>query len=178
MKLATGIAVLTVAVAAAYAAPTSAQTAPSLHSNASQPTARCQGALPVFETQIRKRPLAVQNEGSRNTFVTCSFEFDSGNAVDFAATMVDTYFTNLSDEEADVTCTAVTGWQGGENEYVSFTTPVAPEGEEQGNLFWVGDDFEGGGLETGLVSISCALPPGVGVNDTYVYWDEPGDIEI
>src|SRR5690606_32531403 len=65
MKLATTIAGLTLAIAAVYSTPTAAQ----FHGNASQPVARCQGALPVFETQIRKRPLAIQNEGSASTFV-------------------------------------------------------------------------------------------------------------
>jgi hypothetical protein len=169
MKLATGIAVLTVALASAYSAPSVAQEA-TVHANASQPTARCQGALPVFETMIRKRPLAVQNEGSANTFVTCSFEFDAYNAVNGEALMVDAWFTNNNAEDVTLTCTAVSGWQTGDNEYVQMSTTVVANGAEQGNLFWVGEDFAAGGLETGLVSISCALPAGVGVNDTYVFW--------
>jgi len=34
---------------------------------------RCQGALPNYEGAIRKRPLAVQNEGTGSAFVTCAF---------------------------------------------------------------------------------------------------------
>ncbi len=40
-------------------------------------TSYCQAALPAFEGAIRKRPLAVQNEGTTNAFVTCSFTMES-----------------------------------------------------------------------------------------------------
>ncbi len=170
MKLATTIAGLTLAVAATYSIPATAQ---SLHGNSSQPAARCQGALPAFETAIRKRPLAIQNEGSTASYVTCGFEFDSAAAVNNASFMVDTYFTNSTDAVATVTCTGVTGYAGGENEFVSMSVDIPANGSgEDANLFWFDDDFAGGGMESGLVAISCLLPAGVGINDTYVFWDE------
>lgn len=168
MKLATTIAGLTLAVAAAYSTPAVAQ---EIHANASQPTARCQGALPAFETAIRKRPLAVQNEGTIATYVTCSFEFDAYEALDSSALLLDTYFVNNTDGNVEVTCSAVTGWAGGDNEYISSTV-IIPEGAtfEEANLFWFAEDFIGGGMGTGLVSMSCRLPQGSGVADTYIYW--------
>ncbi|MEN1940384.1 hypothetical protein WCE41_04955 [Luteimonas sp. MJ246] len=169
MKLATTIAGLTLAVAATYSIPATAQT---LHGNSSQAVARCQGALPAFETAIRKRPLAIQNEGDRASYVTCGFEFDSTDAINNSAFLVDTYFTNNTDAAVTVACTAVTGYAGAENEYVSFDVEVAAGGGgEDANLFWYDDDFAGGGMETGLVAISCQLPAGVGINDTYVFWE-------
>ena len=168
MKLATTIAGLTLAVAAAYSIPATAQT---IHANVSQPTARCQGALPAFETAIRKRPLAVQNEGTIASFVTCSFEFDAYEALDSSALMLDTYFVNNTDADVTVACTAVTGWAGGDNEYVAQSVTIPAGGTfEDGNLFWFAEDFAEGGMGTGLVSISCRLPQGAGVADTYIYW--------
>lgn len=168
MKLATTIAGLTLAVAAAYSTPTAAQ---DLHANASQPTARCQGALPAFETAIRKRPLAVQNEGTIATYVTCSFEFDAYEAIDNSALLLDTYFVNNTEGDVEVTCSAVTGWAGGSNEYVSSSVTIPAGGTfEDANLFWFADDFAGNGMATGLVSMSCRLPQGSGVADTYIYW--------
>lgn len=168
MKLATTIAGLTLAVAAAYSTPAVAQT---IHANSAQPTARCQGALPAFETAIRKRPLAVQNEGTIATYVTCSFEFDAYEAVDNSALLVDAYFVNNTEADVTVACTAVTGYAGGDNEYVSGSITIPAGGTmDEANLFWYADDFEGGGMATGLVSISCRLPQGAGVADTYVYW--------
>lgn len=174
MKLATGIAALTLAVASAYNIPANAED--ELHGNASGPTARCQGALPVFETAIRKRPLAVQNESTSAAFITCSFEFDALDAIDNTALLLDTYFsTPGSTAPVNLTCTAISGFQGGTNEFVSMTTTInnptpPPPGEFDGNLFWTDSDFAGG-LGSGLISISCSLPPGVGINDTYIFWE-------
>ena len=169
MKLATTIAGLTLAVAAVYSVPVTAQ---DIHVNASQPVARCQSALPVFDTLIRKRPLAVQNEGTGPAFITCGFEFDAGQATNFAPLMVDTYFSNNTDADIEITCTGVTGWAGGDNEYVAFSTtiPAVDPEEGDGNIFWEDADFEGGGMETSLIAISCNLPAGVGINDTYIVW--------
>lgn len=166
MKLVSTFAALTLAAAATYSVPAIAQT---VHANGSQPAARCQGALPAFETAIRKRPLAIQNEGTSSSFITCGFEFDSYEAIDNSALMVDTYFTNNTAAPVSLTCTAVTGWQTGDNEFVSLTEVIAP-GAQSENMVWYAEDFAGGGLATGLVAISCNLPVGVGVNDTYIYW--------
>lgn len=165
MKLATGFALLTIAVASTYSI--SANAVETDHANGSNPTARCQGALPAFETQIRKRPLAVQNEGTANSFITCSFESDVGNAIGNAPVLLDTYFSNNTAAAVSLSCTAVTGFQGGTNEYVNQTITIAPG--QSGNPFWADTDFENG-FASGLVSISCNIPPGVGINDTYIFW--------
>ncbi len=166
MKLATGFAILTVAVASAYSLPSSA--AIEAHGNGSNPVARCQGALPVFETAIRKRPLAVTNEGSSATFVSCGFEYDIIDAEGNAPVLLDTYFSNRSSAPLDVTCSAVTGFDTGDNEFFSQTVTIAPN--TQGNLFWEDEDFPVDGLSSGLISISCNLPAGAGINDTYIWW--------
>ena len=166
MKLATGIAALTLAVASSYSAQSIA--AVELKATGANPTARCQGALPVFETAIRKRPLAVENEGTSATFVTCSFETQTYDA-EAGVVLLDTYFSNKGTAAASVTCTAVSGYNGGTNEYVAQTFSVPANGEY--NAFWIAEDFTGE-LAAGLISINCQLPPSVGVNDTYVFWEE------
>lgn len=165
MKLATSLAVLVVSVAGAYASSASAQDVRSSSANA---TAHCQGALPAFETAIRKRPLAVQNEGSASAFVTCSYEADAFGS-DNGILALDTYFTNNTTATVNLTCTAVSGFQGGTNEFVSKTTVLAPG--SGANPFWQAAEFDNG-LFDSLISISCSLPPGVGINDSYVTWTE------
>jgi hypothetical protein len=172
MKLASTFAALTLAVAATYTVPATAQ---SIHSNASQPAARCQGALPVFETAIRKRPLAIQNEGAGASFITCAFEFDAYEATGNSALLVDTYFFNNTNADISLTCTAVTGWQGGDNEFVSLTEVIAP-GTQSEDMAWYAEDFAGGGMASGLVAISCNLPSGVGVNDSYIFWESDAPV--
>ena len=168
MKLATGFALLTIAVASAYSI--SANAVETDHANAAGPTARCQSALPVFDGNVRKRPLAVQNEGLRNAFITCSFEVDAGNAIGNGPVLLDTYFTSTVGP-ININCTAVSGFQGGTNEYLNQTIAIDPTDPEEpyGNGVWIDTDFEAG-LGSGLISISCNLPPGVGINDTYVFW--------
>lgn len=168
MKLATGFALLTIAVASAYSI--SANAVETDHANASGPAARCQSALPVFDGVIRKRPLAVQNEGTTNSFITCSFEVDAGNAIGNAPVLLDTYFASTAGP-ISVTCTAVSGFNTGTNEFVSQTIEIDPADPDnpQGNGFWTDTDFDAG-LGSGLVSISCNIPPGVGINDTYIFW--------
>lgn len=170
MKLATTFAGLTLAMAAAYSMPAAAQ---ELHINPSAPTARCQASVAMSELALRKRPLAMQNNSTTDgAWVTCGFEFDAGFSLS-GALLVDAYFTNYSDTTQTLQCSGVTGYEGIENEYVGLTMEMAPGASgEDGNLFWYANDFEGGGMETGLVMINCYLPPGVGINDTYVYWAE------
>lgn len=169
MKLATGFALLTIAIASTYSI--SANAVETDHANGTNPTARCQGALPAFETQIRKRPLAVQNEGTANSFITCSFEYDVVNAIGNSGVLLDTYFSNNTAAAVNLNCTAVTGFQGEDsvNEYVAQTIAIPANGHA--NPVWIDTDFENG-FASGLISISCNIPPGVGINDTYIFWVE------
>lgn len=167
MKLTTSLAVLVVSIGGAYASSASAQAVQ--NSSTANATAHCQGALPAFETAIRKRPLGVQNEGTAPAFVTCSFEANNYGS-DNGILLVDTYFTNNSTAAATVTCTAVSGFEGGTNEYISRTLNIPAAG--QGNGFWQASDFPVGGLADSLVSISCQVPVGVSVNDGTVVWTE------
>lgn len=165
MKLATGFALLTIAVASTYSI--SASAVETDHANASNPVARCQSALPMFEKYIHNRPLAVQNVSNKTAVITCSFEVDAGNAIGNAPVLLDTYFSNSTNAPVNLTCTAVSGFKTGTNEFVSQTVTLEPGG--QGNPFWVDTDFENG-LGSGLITISCKLPAGVGINDTYIFW--------
>ncbi len=74
----------------------------------------CQAALPAYEGQIRKRPKALQNEGSTTVFVTCGFEgrgIGSG-IMSPNARQLTVYFNNYTGELQSVTCTAVEGGNG------------------------------------------------------------------
>lgn len=180
MKLATTFAGLTLAIASAYSAPAVSQT---VYGAPSAPTARCQASVAMSELAIRKRPLAMQNNSETDgAWVTCAFPVSLNVSEEVAGSpvLVDAYFWNYSTTEKTVTCSGVTGWEGGENEYVGLSVDIPAnsggmedaneDGMDDGNLFWYDTDFEGGGMSTGLVMMNCYLPPGTGVNDTYVYW--------
>jgi hypothetical protein len=122
----------------------------------------CQTALPVQDTNVRKRATTVVNEGSGSAFVSCSFH--SENVVEEAEVWVH----NDNATATDVTCTGVIGYNG--NTLTSSkTVTVDPDGAQ--NVFsWTPADFEGFG--SSLFSMSCVLPPGVGIDDTYIVYSE------
>lgn len=138
------------------------------------PAGICQGALPVFETAIRKRPLAIQNEGATTTFITCSFASQGGANQDVRnPTEVLVYFNNTSGKAVSLSCTGVTGYATRPGHYVVKEVKLGADGA-QGHLSWKAADF--GEKEpyfpSGLFSISCGLPPGAAINDTYVVFSE------
>ena len=70
----------------------------------------CQPALPAFDGNIRKRPLAMMNEGTSNAFVTCAFG-GVFNGVPSQKTL-SVGFTNITDSEITVNCTLVDAQAG------------------------------------------------------------------
>lgn len=131
-------------------------------------TASCQGALPNFEGSIRKRPLAVQNEGTANTFVTCSFSSEYDVDDQRQVSYFGAWMSNRSSTPKVVTCTGVAGYDGySDNVYVAQTVTVPANSAGQSNIFFEPADNGGEGYYP-LVSMSCAIPPGIGINDTYV----------
>lgn len=145
-----------------------AQSATIVRNFSANATSYCQTALPVFDGNVRKRPLAVQNEGSSNAFVTCSF---TAQATD--ANLVTLIANNIGASPASLTCTAVTGLNTGANEYV-VKTVVVPASGWQG-MQWTGADFNGSPAKIpgiGLFNVSCALPPGVGIGNSVIAFEE------
>lgn len=124
----------------------------------------CQSALPVFDGNVRKRPVSVQNEGDSNAFVTCAYH--SEGPVFGAAVWVH------ADTAGDLTCTGVAGYNGIQ---VTSVKTVAMDGINQSVLEWSEADFPGGELGSGLFGVSCGLKPGQGVDDSYVGYDD-GDV--
>lgn len=160
---------LTVAIAAATAAAPSADAA--VRQTQSNPTNYCQTALPVFDGNVRKRPVSVQNEGTGNAFVTCSWNIDTlaeTNAESSGILQADVYFH--SDAAGSVTCTGVAGWNGVQAQSVKVLT-LTGGGQTETSMRWVPADFPQGQLGTGLFSVSCNLAPGQGIDDSYITYD-------
>lgn len=125
---------------------------------------RCQGALPNYEGAIRKRPLALQNEGSTSVFVTCAFLSDQTN---LAVNDFGLYARTTTGIATTLNCTAVVGYDTGTVEYSAKSTELPASGEQE-SIFWDNADFPESGISPSLpVTISCALPAGAGLNNTY-----------
>ena len=118
----------------------------------------CQAALPAFEGLIRKRPLAIQNEGTAPAFVSCAthqlfnlIDPDYGIAVQLV---------NFGSSDVDVTCTAIS--LGKTNTYLPRTVTV-PAGGEYYVSYNLNDD------EYFVGPFNCNLPPGTGIGLVYPY---------
>lgn len=131
--------------------------------SAANGTAFCQSALPVFDTQIRKRPLGVNNEGDSNAFVSCSIPvgYNPGSIINGVI-----YMTNRTDEAVAVSCTLVDGVvadAGIPNLPAYYPQDIALLPGQFTALIWDPADYE---LESFSIyqNYSCSLPPGVEIN--------------
>ncbi len=136
----------------------------------STPTSLCQTALPAYEVEVRKRPLALQNEGSGDVFVTCALIGQWSQVGEI--THVTLSFRSAGNAAATVSCTGVTGTgnAGQTNLYVTKSVSL-PNGNAVG---WDGNDFDAddGTIPSLYFSVSCKLPPGVGITSTFIQFTE------
>lgn len=138
----------------------------------SGPVDRCQAALPVFDGKIRKRPLAVVNEGTSNAFVTCSFT-TVGLPFVSPTTFIEYYVSYDGPlPEADITCTLVAGVEDGASTPEFDTrTGTFESGATPDSFTYIPEQFAGDRIP-GVVSFQCNLPPGGAIHDMYVRVDE------
>lgn len=164
---------LVLAIGASFAS-ADAQAVTSPRQFYSNPAGLCQGALPAFETAIRKRPLAIANEGSSNAFVTCAFtsQGDFSGSINNPTTVA-VFFNTFSGAATVINCTGVTGYQQGPNQFV-VKTATAPASGGQTSMTWNAADFTGApaNFPSGAFGISCDLPPGAAINDSVVFFSE------
>lgn len=167
-------ALLAALAAAVVAAAPQARAATELVQHTQTATNTCHGAL-ANQEKLRHRPLGIANETDVPIFVSCSFT----TANDFqseAGTRIVEYFggffTNSKDFNQTVTCTGVEGLAGEPN--VVYTTKSVtvlangvPGTPDTGYIFF-GRENETDPLLYQNVGMSCQLPPGISLNDTYV----------
>ncbi len=132
-------------------------------------TGACQAALPVFDGQIRKRPLAIQNEGTASAYVTCSFM--GTDRTDAGITDIYLYADNNSAAEVDITCTLVTGASGVGAAYYAKTLTI-PANTPTNLFFWDAADNGGENFDNYTTNVSCNLPVDTGLTATFIYFDE------
>lgn len=147
------------AAIAALASPSAATAGTPLESQVVMAAGTCQSALPVFDGVIRKRPLAVQNEGNSSAFITCGME---GVLDAFPVTsLVTVAFTNTADVEVIINCTLVDGGSAFSSPiYLLNSIKLAPNAP-LGIITWTAADNAGSNFI--YPSVSCSLPPGAGI---------------
>lgn len=121
----------------------------------------CQAALPVYDGNIRKRPLAIVNEGAGGAFVTCAFSQAGGRVTEGLRLHV----VNNGTTFKAVSCTLVDGPQDnpGPRLHVVRALAVAPGGAPQA-IAWLRSDPDLPSSGFVAPALSCLLEPGTGIS--------------
>jgi hypothetical protein len=154
-----------VATALFAAAPAMAVT--STRTQVQNATGACQGALPSFDTNLRQRPLGVNNEGSAVAFVSCGLK--SSDFDDAMNTYSGVVLSNASASDVDVNCTLVSGTVVDTPVYFTKTATILANTTGQ-FLIWDTTD-NGGNPIPNTLNWSCQLPPGVQLNNIFTNVD-------
>ncbi|MEP6634164.1 MAG: hypothetical protein ABJA62_08130 [Luteimonas sp.] len=127
-------------------------------------TGTCQSALPVFDGQIFKRPLAIQNEGTASAFISCSLM--STNQTPSGITEIVVFADNNNPTTPiDLTCTLITGLSKfGMQQFITQTISIAANSRNQ--IIWNGSNNNGNSFNNFTVNVSCNLPMGAGLSMT------------
>ena len=120
-------------------------------------TANCQSALPVFDGNIRKRPMAVANEGTSNAFVTCDADTINNGGVARYTEIVVLLINRAGVADVTVSCTAVDGFITATTFITKSSAPI-PVGTP-GLIQWIPTD--NGGNNYRSPALNCNLPAGV-----------------
>ena len=142
----------------------------------SNATGLCQGALPVMEANLRKRPLAVVNQGASDAYVSCAFTTimaQSGVGTipsDGVVRWFGAFFSSSVAAPQTVTCSGVIGFEGSSAlQYVSLEVDVSADTPDSNYLYFYPEDADPQQASFHqLSSMSCRLPPGVSIGDTYI----------
>lgn len=114
----------------------------------------CKSALPVFDGNIRSRPLAVANEGTASAFVSCSM-------LDYwldDIQLVSILLRNNTAATVSVSCTYVSG---SVTDAEFFTRTRTLTAGQTGGITWAPAVDHANLPFDAQVNFSCSLPPGV-----------------
>lgn len=143
--------VATVSIALALAAMSSTTLAAEKQTPAA---GACKSALPVFDGNIRTRPLAVQNEGTSSAFVTCAQQGDFEELPTYIAISL----MNSNATSVTVNCTMVSG---SVSPIYHTSSTVVSAGTSN---YFVEFVPSGTMFNSPNHAFSCNLPPGVGIS--------------
>jgi hypothetical protein len=157
---------LTLVISAAFA-PAAGNAAEVPQVIASSAMAHCQAFTPGVTNTIKNRVIGSENIGNTMS-IACAFEVDAGAMTADGVQSISVFLNNHGTASFDIPGTAATGFEGAFSYFIIKTTSVDPNTP-------VPVDFspaDAGSGDTGfgeyLVGLTCTLPKGGVVNDTYV----------
>ena len=164
---------LAIAALCAVCALATAPAARAAYSTSEVTGSACQLSIPTTDTKFRPKATGARNESTTSSnFVICPVQAPAASGEDaFKALFMFVY--SIDGASHDVSCTAVTGYNGAYSlKYSSKTASVSGNNGPIGIYFtWNGADF--GGDENSTIkgsstfSVTCLLPPQVAINFYY-----------
>jgi len=131
----------------------------------------CQLSIPTTDTKFRPKATGARNESTTTSnFVICPIPSPVLNSGTDSFKLAAVYIYSIDGASHDVTCTAVTGYNGSTNlKYSSKTLTVSSVYGAMGAPFlWSGADFGGANnipiVGSATFSVTCLLPPQTAVN--------------
>ena len=132
----------------------------------------CALSTPTIDTSVRAKATGFVNEGTASAFVICVFDSAPGQkhspgtvAAADDTSSISLYFNSIDGQSHSFSCTAVNSWtsQGFSAPMQYITKTVSwPAGAFQ--EVWTAADFGGTTIPaSGVLSITCALPPQVSI---------------
>lgn len=127
----------------------------------SGPANYCRPALPVFDAQVRTRPLAIRNEGSSPVFISCAMPTESlpggiNRTGNFFIDVRHDSPVNTGSDSIEIACTAISGDTGFTAlQAVTRSHTLSPG--ESATLSWQPSNFPEGEMLRAM-SFSCVLP--------------------
>ncbi|HSR64479.1 MAG TPA: hypothetical protein VLM17_02590 [Xanthomonadaceae bacterium] len=120
-------------------------------------TAVCSGPLPVYDNNLKRRPLGILNQGSSSVFISCSVPSDFEGDQTNGSNIVEVHFNSFG-AAGTVNCTLNAGNRSTSGS-VATTTNVTAGGTNY--LSWAGIDKVNA---WGSYNFSCTLPPDIEMN--------------
>ena len=126
----------------------------------------CVGPLPSYDSNLRKRPGGILNEGSADAFLSCGLSNDPIRLT----WGVDVQLTYRGPSSASARCTLVSGFNTANVSYISDERTIS----SMSNAYITFRlDFSSNEHFTPPLAISCILPPGMELNRSTVLMHDP-----
>jgi hypothetical protein len=132
-------------------------------------TAVCSGPLPVYDNQLKRRPLGILNQGTTSVFISCSVPSEYDGDITSADNFIRIYFRSFG-AGGNIACTLNAGNRVDGSGSVALTTPIAAGGDS---------DIYFGSINKvnpwGSYNFSCSVPADVEMNQIYFGDGDTGD---
>jgi len=134
----------------------------------------CNGVRPSDEATLKSTAFDLRNTGQQAVYVNCTFVtlMDQGNGGGvglYPVRYFGAYFTNHGVATATVNCTGVQGYANNpDNVYDTMSVAVPPDSSGDSGTGYIFFEAPVGEPYYQNVSMTCVIPAGVGVADTYL----------